>query len=205
MTPGAAASTPKDGPLTAEAVLASTEDVLRRYGPAKATVLDVARALGVSHGTVYRHFPTKAALREAVTHRWLDRVHAGLPEIANGPGTAPEKLRAWLSALSTAKRRKVLDDPELYATYHVLVAEHSAVIDEHLAELVGQLRRIIEAGMAAGEFRAVDPALGAQAVFDATVRFHDPAYAGRWSAPDIDDAFNAVCDLILNGLLTNKG
>ncbi|WP_285680262.1 acyltransferase domain-containing protein, partial [Kitasatospora phosalacinea] len=46
------------------ASLRTAEDVLRRYGPAKATVVDVARALGVSHGSVYRHFGTKAALRE---------------------------------------------------------------------------------------------------------------------------------------------
>ncbi|MFC7510822.1 TetR/AcrR family transcriptional regulator [Streptomyces thermocarboxydus] len=58
--------------LTAERILEATE-VLRRHGPAKATVVDVARALGVSHGSVYRHFRTKAALREAVTKRWLDR------------------------------------------------------------------------------------------------------------------------------------
>ena len=57
--------------LTAERILVAAEEVLRRYGPAKANVVDVARALGVSHGSVYRHFPSKAALRDAVTERWL--------------------------------------------------------------------------------------------------------------------------------------
>ena len=47
-------------------------------GLAKATVVDVARALDVSHGSVYRHFPSKASLREAVAQRWLDRVNAPL-------------------------------------------------------------------------------------------------------------------------------
>ena len=51
--------------LTAEAILDTAEQVLRRYGPGKATVVDVARALNVSHGSVYRHFPNKAALRDA--------------------------------------------------------------------------------------------------------------------------------------------
>ena len=58
-------------PLTAERILQASEDVLRRYGPAKATVVDVARELDVSHGSVYRHFPSKAALRDAVAERWL--------------------------------------------------------------------------------------------------------------------------------------
>lgn len=47
-----------------ERILDAEEDVLRRFGPAKATVVDVAKSLGVSHGGVYRHFPTKVALRD---------------------------------------------------------------------------------------------------------------------------------------------
>ena len=67
--------------LTPERILEVTEDVLRRYGLAKATVVDVARALDVSHGSVYRHFPSKASLRQAVAKRWLERVSAPLAKI----------------------------------------------------------------------------------------------------------------------------
>ncbi|WP_028938524.1 TetR family transcriptional regulator [Pseudonocardia spinosispora] len=195
-----AAPPKRDGPLTSEEILACTEDVLRRFGPAKATVVDVARALGVSHGTVYRHFPTKSALREAVTHRWLDRVHAGLPDIVTGPGSASDRLRTWLTTLFEAKRRKVSDDPELYATYHVLVTEHSTVIEEHLDDMVDQVRRIIADGAEAGEFHVADAGRSARAVFDALARFHDPTYANHWSRPGIEEAFTTLVDLVLAGL-----
>src|SRR3954447_20355707 len=93
--------------LTAERILEVTEEVLRRHGPAKATVVDVARALGVSHGSVYRHFRTKAALREAVTKRWLDRTTLVLAGIAADAERDPEaRVREWLAALFAAKRRK---------------------------------------------------------------------------------------------------
>ena len=88
-----------DSPLTAERILAAAEDVLRRYGPAKATVVDIARELEVSHGSVYRHFPSKAALRDAVAERWLAGVSQPLAEIANEAGPAPERLRRWLDLL----------------------------------------------------------------------------------------------------------
>lgn len=192
------------GPLTAEAILLATEDVLRRYGPAKATVVDVARALGVSHGSVYRHFPTKAALREAVAGRWLDRAHEGLADIAAGPGPAADRLRRWLAKLFEAKRRKTLDDPELFATYSVLAAESSTVIAAHIEDLLAQLNRIIADGIASGEFTARDSAVAARAVFDATRRFHDPVHAGDWSDPAIGDAFDGVCALILTGLGTRS-
>ncbi len=60
--------------LTPDQILAAAEEVLRRFGPTKASVVDVARALGVSHGSVYRHFASKAALRAAGTERWLARI-----------------------------------------------------------------------------------------------------------------------------------
>ena len=85
--------------LTPERILEAAEEVLRRYGPAKANVVDVARALGVSHGSVYRHFPSKAALRDAVTERWLASISAPLAAVADEEGAAPERLQRWLDLL----------------------------------------------------------------------------------------------------------
>ncbi|MFF4226217.1 TetR family transcriptional regulator [Streptomyces abikoensis] len=187
-------------PLTSDRILEATEDVLRRYGPAKATVVDVARALGVSHGSVYRHFGSKAALREAVTDRWLDQSHAELSALADAEGPAEGRLRDWLAALFAAKRRKAGGDPELFATYMVLVGENSSTVERHIATMIEQLARIIEGGVGEGEFRPVEPTTAARAVWDASNRFHDPAYAAEWSQPDIETAFEAVCDLVVRGL-----
>lgn len=187
--------------LTAERILEATEEVLRRYGPAKATVVDVARVLGVSHGSVYRHFRTKAALREAVTQRWLERTETLLETLtdATAPGGA-EKLRGWLLALFDAKREKAGADPELFATYDTLARENSGVTEAHLEILTGQLTRIVEEGVRVGEFTAPDPRVAAVAVFAATARFHDPVYAPDWPRPTMDEEFTAVCDLVLRGL-----
>ncbi|MEU5540483.1 TetR family transcriptional regulator, partial [Streptomyces sp. NPDC020362] len=144
--------------LTAERILEATEEVLRRHGPAKATVVDVARALGVSHGSVYRHFRTKAALREAVTKRWLDRTSEKLAVIVAGDGTPEQLLRVWLAALFEAKRHKAGDDPELFATYTVLTDENVTAVGEHLADLIAQLTRIIGAGAGGGGRTGAAPA-----------------------------------------------
>ncbi|GAA3772450.1 TetR family transcriptional regulator [Streptomyces chiangmaiensis] len=186
--------------LTAERILEATEEVLRRHGPAKATVVDVARALGVSHGSVYRHFRTKAALREAVTKRWLDRTSEALFAIV-GRDRAPETLlREWLCALFDAKRRKAGDDPELFATFSVLTGENSRVVDQHIEELTAQLTEILRDGITRGAFVVTDPEVAARAVFHATGRFHDPTYAGSWKRPEAQAEFDAVLDLLLRGL-----
>jgi AcrR family transcriptional regulator len=186
--------------LTAERILEATEEVLRRHGPAKATVVDVARALGVSHGSVYRHFRTKAALREAVTERWLDRTSEALSGIVAEDRDPESRLRDWFTALFAAKRHKAGDDPQLFATYMVLIGENSSVVERHISDLTGQLTTIIEHGVERGAFASSAPVVTARAVFDATGRFHDPCYAREWEQPGIDAEFEAVVELVLRGL-----
>jgi AcrR family transcriptional regulator len=187
--------------LTPDRILDAAEDVLRRYGPAKATVVDVARFLEVSHGSIYRHFPSKAALRDAVAQRWLHRVSMPLAVIAQENGSAVERLHRWLERLITLKRQKILDDPELFATYHAIAQEAREVVQAHVDELVGQLEKIIESGIESGEFKVWDLREAAHAVFNATIRFHHPAHAIEWSSPDIDTDFAQVWRLVKVGLV----
>ncbi|MQS15051.1 TetR/AcrR family transcriptional regulator [Streptomyces kaniharaensis] len=189
-----------DTTLTAEQILTAAEDALRRFGPAKATVVDVARTLGVSHSSVYRHFPSKAALREAVTQRWLDQAHFQLAFISTEPGPAEERLHRWLVTLFAAKRKKALDDPELFATYRTLVEENSRTVGANIDTLVDQIAQIVQDGMEKKDFKLAHILTTARAVFDATAHFHHPAYASEWSDPQVDERFEAVWTLILNGL-----
>ncbi|MFJ4684787.1 TetR family transcriptional regulator [Streptomyces sp. NPDC088789] len=191
---------PTSQTLTAERILEATEEVLRRHGPAKATVVDVARALGVSHGSVYRHFRTKAALREAVTKRWLDRTSETLSVIAGREGDPEERLRIWLRTLFDAKRSKAGDDPELFATYMVLVDESVQAVEDHITDLTAQLTRIVHDGVDAGTFTADDEQITARAVFQASGRFHDPCYATEWVRPEVESELEAMLELLLRGL-----
>ncbi len=190
--------------LTSERILEAAEDVLRRYGPAKANVVDVARALGVSHGSVYRHFGSKAALRDAVTERWLASISEPLEAVAQQGGPAPERLQQWLDLLVSSKRSKALADPELFATYIELTADARDVVKAHVDTLVAQLARIVADGVARGAFEATDPDATGRAIFDATARFHNPAHAPEWSNPGIDAAYERVRALVLKGLTPKR-
>ncbi|TPG47727.1 TetR/AcrR family transcriptional regulator [Rhodanobacter glycinis] len=189
-----------DSALTPERILAAAEEVLRRYGPGKATVVDVAQALGVSHGSVYRHFASKVALRDAVLRGWLERVMAPLDAIATSRTAPPARLRQWLTALRDIKRNKVLGEPELFATYSALAADAREVVGEHVEHLLGQIETIVAAGVKSGDFRKVDAQATALAIFDATSRFHYPGMAHLWNTPGEDAAFAQLLDLLLAGL-----
>lgn len=188
-------------PLTAERIVQATEEVLRRRGFAKATVVDVARALGVSHASVYRHFASKAALHEAVTKRWLNHTLSSLAAIA-AEDRAPElRLHDWLAALFAANRRKWHEDPELFAAYKALAAELEGPVASHVDDLTAQLAQIIHSGADIGTFAIVsDPTTIARTVFQATGRFHDSYHSRDWEQSDIQAQFETVVDLVLRGL-----
>lgn len=171
---------------------------LRRHGPARTGVVDVARALGVSHAAVYRHFPSKQALFDAVAGRWLAAVSEPLGAIAARPGKASARLEEWLLALIAVKRRKVTEDPELFATYHAVAEAAHTVASAHVAELQDQIRRIVADGAAAGEFKVADPAAAAKAVLQATIYFHHPHFVREHPADPA--AERAVVRLVLAGL-----
>ena len=193
--------------LTPEQILEAAEDVLRRYGPSKATVVDVARALGVSHGTIYRHFADKAALRDAVTEQWLHRITMPLAQIVTEPGPALPRLRRWFDLLISLKQRRALDDPELFATYMALTTDARVVVSAHVATLISQIAQIIGDGVASGEFDLVksdEVQSVARAFFDATTRFHKPVHAAEWADPATGKAFEGVWTLLVRGLTSQR-
>jgi AcrR family transcriptional regulator len=191
---------PTDAPLTLDRILATAEDVVRRFGPAKATVVDVARALGVSHAAVYRHVATKAELRDLVIGRWVEATMAPLRAIAALPGPAPERLRGLFDALIAVKRRRAADDPELFAAYRTLAADAQSVAAAHVDELIGLAAAVIRRGVEEGTFGTSDPVAAGRAVLHATSRFHHPAHAGEWVHPATDAAYNEVWQLLMDGL-----
>ena len=193
-----------DTPLTREQILATAEDVIRRFGPTKATVVDVARALGVSHAAVYRHVATKAELRDLVVGRWVETTMAPLRAIAIRADSAPQRLRQLFDALIAIKRRRAADDPELFAAYRTLAADAHSVVAPHINELVELAATVIRSGVKEGAFRAADPVAAARAVLFATSRFHHPAHAAEWTEPGIDAAYNDVWQMLMAGLCAGK-
>ncbi len=185
---------------TKKDILDATEEVLRTFGPEKTNVVDVARALDVSHGTIYRHFSSKDALRDAVTRRWLRRVERPLTTISREEGPPEERLRRWLDTLIETKQGKRRDDPEMFATYYQLAQEATGIVDQHVAELIDQLTTIVVDGQEAGLFHVSDAETAARAIFHATSRFHHPAWAEAWDHPTINEQFEAVWHLVRRGL-----
>jgi AcrR family transcriptional regulator len=193
-----------DVPLTLDRIVSAAEEVVRRFGPAKATVVDVARALGVSHAAVYRHVATKAELRDLVVGRWAEATMPVLREVAGRKGDAPARLREFFDALIAVKRQRAIGDPELFTAYRSLALEAKSVVAAHIGELVALAAEIIRAGVEEGTLRAGDPVAAARAVLYATSRFTHPAHAGEWGDAITDTVYEDVWGMLMGGMCVGK-
>lgn len=189
-----------DEPLNLDRILAAAEDVIRRFGPEKATVVDVARALGVSHAAVYRHVATKAELRDMVVRRWLESIMLPLRAVAASKASAPKRLRRLFDALIAVKRQRAAEDPELFDAYRTLALGTPSIVTAHVDELTDVVAIVIRSGVDEGTFRRVNPVTTARALLSATSRFHHPVHAAEWTDPSIDKTYNDLWKLLMSGL-----
>ena len=75
-------------------LLVVARDVVAEHG-ADASLRDVARKAGVGLGTLYRHFPTREALLEALLRADVDKLTAQAADLETS-GTPEEALLTWL-------------------------------------------------------------------------------------------------------------
>jgi AcrR family transcriptional regulator len=187
-------------PLNLDRILSTAEQVIRKHGPAKATVVDVARALGVSHAAVYRHVASKADLRDLVVARWVEATMPPLRAIVTEAGPASKKLRKLIDTLIAVKRRRATDDPQLFTAYRTLAADAKSVVTAHVDELIALVGTVIRQGVTEGAFVTDNPIATARAVLMATSRSHHPAHASEWNDPHLHAAYEDIWQLLINGL-----
>lgn len=83
-----------DGQRNRERILEVAKQAFSRSGPA-ASLDDIARKAGVGSGTLYRHFPTRDVLIEAVYRSEVEKLAAAEQRFAVTM-TPLEALRAWM-------------------------------------------------------------------------------------------------------------
>jgi AcrR family transcriptional regulator len=132
-----------------ELVLEAAKSVFSAGGP-DASLEAVARCAGVGIGTLYRHFPTRETLFEAVYRREVEHL-ADLAQQLKADDVAPtEALRRWLrSNVEFVATKKGMSAALTLAANKS--SELTAYSYARLTEAVGAL---LDRAVAAGEIRA---------------------------------------------------
>jgi AcrR family transcriptional regulator len=87
-------------------LLAAAAAAFAERGADDVSLEEIARRAGVGIGTLYRHFPTRQALLEAVYHDQVDALEVLVAELlqSDSPGAALAEWLAALMAFGKAKR-----------------------------------------------------------------------------------------------------
>jgi len=186
---------------TRQAIVETARMLLRRYGPDKLTVVDIARALRMSHANVYRFFKTKSEILDAITDEWLAKLEAFVEEIAGRRMSAAKRIEAIVVELHCKRKRKCVEDAEVFETFRLVVAARPDVAAERRAKITAVFKRLLEEGMAAGEFRKMDSAKVSTALKDASSLFLHPFMIPTTVHEPTEQRARNVVQYILSGFL----
>lgn len=155
-------------------IVAVAERLFRQFGFQKTTVADIARELRMSPANIYRFFSAKLEINAAVARLLMGEVEAAIDAVADGPGTAAERIARLVETNETMNRDRYVVDRKLHDMVEAAIAEHWPIIADHIAHIDAALERIIASGMESGELRRGDARLAARLVHTACIRYCHP-------------------------------
>jgi AcrR family transcriptional regulator len=151
----------------------------------------IARESGVGIGTLYRHFPTRELLVEAVYKDQLKRLSTGAEELLEKYPPA-EAMRLWMDMFTewVAMKRGMAE------TLRTMFANGDIGVAQSRSELVAAIAKILDAGTAAKEIRAdisaEDLAANLLGIFSVS------------GAPEQSEQANRLLNLLMDGLRSRR-
>lgn len=181
-----------------EIVQAATT-LFSKKGYEATSVRDIADAVHLKPGSLYAHIRSKedllAAIIERVTEEFYDRAR---PALAADGRTPSERLRAFLVAHLTTIAENLPSATVFLHEWEGLDAERLAANRKHRIEYERLLVDLINEGVRAGEFRAVEPRLTAKAVLSVV------NWAYTWYSPagplGVEEIADYFFDLLVSGV-----
>lgn len=183
----------------------AAERLFRSMGYQKTAVADIARELGMSPANVYRFFPSKSAINEAIAARMLGGVDAEIQEIARRAGPAPGRLKDIVRTLHRRHLGLFFSERRLHDMVTAAMAEHWGVIEHFIREVERAYAHVLAEGMAEGSFAPCDAAAMARTIKIVSLPFVHPVMIaeciGRLETEEAMAAdMERVLDVIVRGL-----
>lgn len=183
---------------TAERILYESSLLFATKGYFGTSTREIAAAVGVRQPSLFHHFESKAAILEVLLAHSLDEATGVATRLAREGGSAAPRLYRFMR----------WDLAYLHRSPYNLVGIHTDDVmnDERFAHwhrkrdlLHGAIRRMVEQGVASGEFHAMDPLLVQEMITGvslANIRVHDVR-----RADDSDLLADWGASFVLRGLL----
>src|SRR5713226_247210 len=141
-----------DAQRNRERILEVAKEAFTRSG-ANASLDDIAKEAGVGAGTLYRHFPTRDALIEAVYRTEVEKLAAAEKKFSESLPPI-EALRAWMLLFVDYIATKQIIAPAL----NTIVGGPSKLYEGSRAQIAGAIQALVKRAVESGDIRGdLDP------------------------------------------------
>src|SRR5215471_442995 len=155
-------------------IMTTAEALFRRLGYAKTAVADIAARLGMSPANIYRFFPSKNAIVEAICQRCLAEVEDRAWAVARSKASAAKKLEELVLAILSFHKENLIGDQRVHDLVLAAIEHSWGSIRAHKEALRGLTELILREGIAAGDFAPVDPRETSELILRSLVCFTHP-------------------------------
>ena len=176
------------------------EEHFRRVGYAKTAVADLAEALGMSSANIYRFFPSKSAINNAICHKLLAEGEALAKSIVHGPGNASERMTQLVTEIHAYNKSRLTDAHRIHDMFEIAMAEHWPAIDQHCENIGMMIGQLIGEGIASGEFAEIDVAETTKTIFSCCCALFHPTMIAQCADEDQHKAAVNMAKFILRAL-----
>jgi len=160
-------------------IIETAEALFRRLGFAKTAVADIAAELDMSPANVYRFFPSKNAIVEAICRRFLAEIDSKAWAIARAKGPASERLERLILEILAYHKENVLTEHRVNDLVLAAIELSWDAIRAHKDVMRTIVEVILRDGIEAGEFERVDARETAELILRSMLCFTHPMIVGQ--------------------------
>jgi len=160
-------------------IIETAEALFRRLGFAKTAVADIAGELGMSPANIYRFFPSKHAIVDAICQKCLSEVDGRAWAVARSPGRAAERLERLVLEILTYHKENLLTEQRVHDMVLVAIEHNWSAILAHKENIRTVFEAVLRSGVEAGEFEAIDARATSRIVMQSLIAFCHPVLVAQ--------------------------
>jgi len=183
-------------------ILLFAKDLFLKNGFYNTSMDEISKELRMSKKTIYKHFPTKMALVEAVGQNFRDTVKGNVLKLLNEQtGSSLTKIKSivrFFLDISIKVDKRWIQDLQTHAP------QHWEDLDKTRREIIlGNLTKIIDEGKEEGLIRDIPTPILMTIFLNAVTSIINPEFLMNNNF-SLNEAFNHTFNLLLNGIQTKK-
>jgi AcrR family transcriptional regulator len=183
-------------------IIETADSLFRRLGFAKTAVADIAGELGMSPANVYRFFPSKNAIVEAICQRCLSELDEKAWAVARSRGSASARLEHLFLEVLKYHLENLIVEKRVHDIVLVAMENNWDAVQAHIEGIRAIIEVILRDGIEGGEFERVEARETSMLIQQAMVGFCHPLMLaeGLREGEDLDKQARTTIRFLLRAI-----